>query len=227
MQKKLFIIISVALILIAAIVCTVFLIRTADLEPESKSIELEGEWRVFRKGSSDPGQEYFVFSDTKVTDYRDGNPTPALESEYTLEGNNINISALSQNYTIEKKTNSVMLLYNESSEFMIVKTTDGAHTANVSYSQADVQGEFNVLLHGNSIFGEELIEFNGDKFLCLRNNETILDTTYTINDNVISVVTPNGTLNFVICYAGDDGIRFAELASDGSFLAWELEPAKN
>ncbi|MBO5702002.1 MAG: hypothetical protein J6S71_06150 [Clostridia bacterium] len=222
MQKKVLIIIGVAVLLIAAIACSVFLISTADLEPESKGIEVEGTWRVLRKGSADPGSEYFVFDAAGVKDYRNGDPTPALESEYTLEGNIISIATLGQNYTIEKKSANVLLLYNESAEFLIIRCAANSQTATNSYSQADLNGKYKVELHANSIFGEEFIEFNGDKFVCVRNGETYLDTTYTINNNVISIVTPNGKTDFVICHLEGEEVRFAEISSDGSYLAWEL-----
>ncbi len=165
-----------------------------------------------------------MFTETMVNDYRNGNPALALESGYTLEGTTIAIEALAQNFTIERKTPNVLLLYNDVSEFLIVKVAQDAHTANISYSQADINGKYEVVLHANSIYGDEVLEFKGDKFICTRNGELYMETTYTVNNNTVSLVTPNGTLDLIICYAADDGIRLAEYSSDGSYLAWEIKP---
>ncbi len=42
MKKKVFIIVAVAVLVVAAVACAIFLIRTAGLAPESKEIQLEG-----------------------------------------------------------------------------------------------------------------------------------------------------------------------------------------
>lgn len=222
MQKNVFIIISCAVLIVAAIVGTVFLIRTQDLEPETAAIEIEGTWRVYQKGSDKPGYSYFVFDENKVTNYRDGSTTAAFESEYTLEGVLITITNLSQDFSIEKKTDDVLLLYNQATEYLIVRVKDNEHTALPTFSQSDFLGKYSVKLHGNTVYGEEFIEFSGINFLCTRNGAQYLNTTFTVADNKLSLVTGGGAMELDVVYNDGNTIRFVEKGADGNYLAWEL-----
>ena len=222
MQKNIFIIVSCVVLVIAAIVGTVFLIETDDLEPETAAIEIQGTWRVYQKGNNNPGYSYFVFDDSKVVNYRDGSLTPAFESEYSLNGMLLGITNLAQDFSVEKKTDSILLLYNQTSEYLIVKVKDNEHTSIPSFSQSDFLGKYSVSLHGNNIFGEEYIEFSGMKFINTRNGSEYVNTTFTVSNNKLSIITAGGAMEFDIVYNDGDVIRFVENGSDGHYLGWEL-----
>ncbi len=222
MQKKIFIIVSCVVLIAAAIVGGVFLIKTKDLQPETNSIAIEGTWHVYQKGQADFGQSYFVFADGKVTNYRDGSTTPSFESEYTLSGLLITIAKLEQDFSIEKKTDNVLLLYNQETEYLIVRAATNAHQSRQNYDMSDFSGKYSVSLHANNVFGEEIIDFNGSNFVCTRNGEEYLKTTFSVNNGILSLVTPNGAMELKICFNDVNSIRFVEKNAQGEYLAWEL-----
>ena len=222
MQKRIFIIVSCAVLLIALIVGAVFLIKTRNLTPESKEIDVSGTWRVYEKGLDNPGESYFVFADGTVRNFRDHSATASFESAYSIVGSIITIDKLGQDFSIERKTDGVLLLYNKEKEYLIVKTADNSHLSTESYSRSDFYGKYRVNLHANNVFGEEVITFDGDKFICVRNGQEFLNTTFSVNDGRLSLVTANGTMDLQICYNDVDTIRLVEKNSAGEYLAWEL-----
>ena len=109
MQKNIFIIVSCVVLVIAAIVGTVFLIKTDDLEPETAAIEIQGTWRVYQKGNNNPGYSYFIFDDSIS-----GNPLKKIEINFTdivIKSNNEHINIpliikeiLSEQFSISKES---------------------------------------------------------------------------------------------------------------------------
>lgn len=221
-QKSIFIIISCIVLLAAAIVGAIFLFNTKGLEPETDDIVVEGTWRVYQKGQADPGLNYFVFTDTKISNYRNGSTTPAFESEYTVNGTLMTIVAQATDYSIERKTENVLLLYNQDTEYLIVKSYSDDHLNQPNYNMADFTGNYSVNLHANNVFGEEYINFDGSNFICTRNGEEYLKTTFSVNNNTLSLVTGNGSMDLQICYNDGKVIRLVEKNAAGEFLAWEL-----
>ena len=218
MSKKVFIILSIVVLVAAAIACTVFLITTADLEPESRALSFDGCWRVFADGKADQGVEHFVFTDTQVKDYRDGTAKPYFESEYTVAGNVITIKQLGQDFSVEQKTDSIRLLYNQNSTYLIVKVADDAYTNTKTFTAADLAGDYTVALHGNNVAGNETISFTNDRFVCNRDGAVYLDTTFAVDNNVLTV----GPMRFYVCYADGNELRFVEIADGASYLGWSL-----
>ena len=219
MSKKVFIVLSVVLLSIAAIACTVFLIATQDLEPESRELTFDGSWRVFADGNADQQAEYFVFKDGQVKDYRQSD-TPYFESNYTVSGSIIHIDKLQQDFSVEQKTDNVRLLYNQTSTYLIVKCSDGEPATAPVFTAAELQGNYTVNLHGNNVAGNETISFDGDRFICRRNGETYLDTTFTVENNVLMI----GTMKLHICSVGDT-LLVVEAAADAKYLGWEMTKA--
>ena len=222
MSKKIFIVASSALLVIAAIVCAVFLLNTRDLEPDDGEISFVGTWRVFAKGNADQPIEYFVFSETDVKDYRNNSTTHTFESPYTVSGTTITITNLAQDFTIESKTETTRLLYNSNVEYLIVKCDDNAHTANKVYNQSDLQGEYDVVLHANGLLANEKVIFNGDNFTCLREGNLFLEATYSLTNNVLAV----GPLKFYVCKASDGIIRLTQIAENAEYFSWEMTLVK-
>lgn len=226
MEKKLFIIISCTVLILATILCTVFLLNTRDLEPTTDEIVFNGTWRVFKDGNADGGLEYFVFTESQVMDYRNGSITPTINSKYTIDGKIITIESISQKFSIESKTENVRLLYNQDVTYLLVKCSDNDYLSQPVFTQADLVGKYDVILHGNNVFGEESITFDGDRFICTRSGQEYLNTTFAVNNNTLSLITANGVLNFHICYNQNGQIRLTEIAQNGSYLAWELVAIK-
>ncbi len=230
MAKKIFIIAAVAVLIIAAVICTIFLIKTKDLEPEEKGISLEGTWRIFKTGNSEQGVEYFVFDGSSVKNYREGMAEPAFESAYSMNGIVVTVDKLSEDFSVEKKTDNVMLLYNQENEYLLVRARAENVTAAPTYTRSDFVGTYNVLLHANGVFGEEVITFDADQFVCTRNGETFLATTFTVENNVLKLVTPKGAMELKICYNDGDVIRLVETGTDErgriAYLAWEITLAE-
>ena len=226
MAKKIFIIVSAVVLTVAAIVCAIFLIKSQGIEPDMGEISLEGTWRIFKTGNESQGVEYFVFDSETVAKYDGSNTEPAFSSDYIKNGNMITVALLGEDFSIEKKTDTVLLLYNSNSEYLLVAAKDSERTAPVTYSRADFVGNYDVLLHANGVYGEEVITFDGDKFICARDGATYLSSTFSVENNRLNIITSGGELVFDICYVDGNVMRFAEHSTDergrAAYLAWEI-----
>ncbi len=226
MAKKIFIIVSAVVLTVAAIVCAIFLIKSQGIEPDMGEINIEGTWRIFKTGNADQGVEYFVIGSENIAKYDGSSTEPAFSSKYTKNGNMITVDLLGEDFSIEKKTDSVLLLYNSNSEYLLVCARDSERTAPVTYSRADFVGNYDVILHANGVYGEEVITFDGDKFICARDGAVYLSSTFTVENNKLSIITSGGAMVLDICYTDGNLVRLVERGTDErgrvTYLAWEI-----
>lgn len=73
------------------------LLATGNVEDSVANIDLCGTWKVLNHAGTPVDNEYLVFDDTTVNDYRDGNTTPYIQSAYTVKGSELNLTDASKN----------------------------------------------------------------------------------------------------------------------------------
>ena len=206
MRNKIWVTIGTAVIVLAIIAASVFLISTKDVKPAATNFELEGTWKLFN---------YNV-----VNGYKNGNSTPSITSQFEYSTGILKLTDLGIEYKVDEVTNNYLALYDANvNEYALVRSTgDG-----IAYQNFDWKlliGTWDVVLHGKDFVGSEQMVFGDASVKVYRggNTEPYLDSAYTINEPGMLVVDSLGlTLN--LCYLDSD---LAILVETHTGYAYEL-----
>lgn len=218
MKKKIFICCSVAILVVAAILCTIFLLKTKNLEATENRIDFIGTWRVFKEGEVGQVAEYYVIDEENVRDYYADSDSPRVSSKYTYEGDILTLNDLNISLKITIKSNNILQLFNQSGTYHMAKVKDKEYNEPSIYSVADFNGTYDVNLHADAKASDEYMIFENDSFSFYRNGELFLSSSFNVKDNILSI----SKLNFYICDNTGDKIVLSEITSDLKYYIWEL-----
>lgn len=190
MKKKVYIGAAIVIVAIAMIALMVFVFSG---KPAETSLELSGVWKVVKnvnEGSiSIPQNEYMIFNDGEVSDYRDGNPAPFAKSSYKISGDTLELPDISRTYHISQQTEQYISLYTADDTYISLVKADSEETLNSPFDPASVTGKWNVVYRPTAepIVNEYLIFENGILADYRDNSETpSIEAVYEWNDNVIN-----------------------------------------
>lgn len=225
MKKKIIISIVSVIVLVAVAALIVFIVSGGDLG--KKSVDLNGTWIVTSNVNegvvSIPQNEYMVFDEESVKDFRDGNNTPFATSKYEVNGDVLNLSDISRTYHIDIHTNSYISLYTNDRTFMtIVKIEDDSYL-NKNFAANTLSGKWNVLYRtSDQVISNEYLVFENGKMQNFRNNsdKASMESDYQCNGNALELQSIG--LKFIGFNVSDDTIALVD-TKDG--YVWLLQRA--
>lgn len=221
-KKKIFIGIGAAIIVIGVIAIVAFLLATGNVENSVANVDLCGTWKVLNHAGTPVDNEYLVFDDTTVNDYRDGNTTPYIQSAYTVKGSELNLTDASKKFSIRTvSVNNLILTETDTTyEWKIIRC-DGDGISLPELDQKIIEGTWKVTMQaGNVIENEEMIFENGT-ITDYRDNKSdaYLESPYSWSSERKLYVEKLGLVCTVFPVSEDLII----MVEDGTGYVWELE----
>lgn len=218
MKSKKGILIGVGSFIIIAIIVVLclFLHRTSNID-QTINLDLNGKWRIISKVGEYVEDEVIVFQNGQFSDYRDGSTSPNIESSYILTNDRLELKDISKVYYIAEKTDNYLVFIDDSdkSEWKVIRYSE----KNVSVDW--ILGDWNVIMHGDTLSADEKVVFDKDTIKDLKNGSTepSISSAYSWkNDKSIYV----DALNMdVYLYYIDDNTLVMRQGQDG--YVWELQ----
>ena len=226
-KKQLYLIAGIVAAVALAVVLTVCLVNyfAGQTEPPL----LHGTWKVFIEVSEDrikrPKNGFFVFNAEKATEYRDGESSAFVVSDYTYTepetGNPVlEMFAFSEVYEVEIITENYIRLYtSETSYKALIRYGDEERKA-LTVSTDTIQGAWNVFYReGDKLDRELKLVFTSTGLIhnLEEENGSILDSISWDTDSNLCITAMN--LKFACYPLSEEVLILVELNTDS---VWEL-----
>ena len=139
---------------IAALI--IFIVSTNGMGTEP--FKLEGTWKVAARYKQPIDDEYMVFGENTVADYREGKEAFSEEFEWTDNDTHITIPALDKKFFIHKKTDNIIVLVEPGDTDTSYLRWELIRIDEYPPARADIKGEWTVNVHSDGpVEGEQLI----------------------------------------------------------------------
>ena len=227
MKKKSVIIIAVSAFVLVAIAMLLIFVFSGNSMDDMKAIELNGTWKVaayFSNGSPTlPENEYMIFNDDTATAYRDG--ATIATSTYSLTGGTIlELSDISRQYTIERRTDNYIRLYESSSVYMELIRYPKEDLSSSSVDKSKLYDSWKVSYRNTDTpITDETLVFTENEIKDYRNGSddpaAVSSYTWTKSDCLLA---EKWGIEFQLVQLSDNTILFIETKSG---LIWELNRA--
>lgn len=189
MKKKLVMGVASVVVIIAITVLMVFVFSEQN---EKKSFSLRGVWMVAANVTdgvvSIPENEFMVFSDTNVSDYRNGNAEPFAASAYNMSGDVLELPDISRTYRIVQHTDTCISLYTNDTTFISLVQAESEAILKEPFDPNMVEGKWNVTYRPTEkpIVNEYLV-FDEGVLKDYRDNseQPVIEAAYEWNGNTI------------------------------------------
>ncbi len=208
-------------IVVAIALISVFLLSTG--APKAEVVDLTGIWKVYRCGDDLIDNEYMVFEENHVADYRDGAEEPFLSAAYTLsDGTTLRMEDIGKEFAVRQVSkNNVILVEPNTMEWKMFRVTEnGVQPAN--FNREAIIGKWTVVMHAGQVKTDEIMEFTDAAMADYRSEELYIEGEYVWNEDGTFAVPVIGH-TFAPYMAGEDTIILHDL-TDG--YLWELGQAK-
>lgn len=223
MKKRVLWITGGCLVVVAAIVLIIFAFGGKE-EPAPVTLQLDGTWKVavYNNGSATiVDNEYMVFDSETAKDYRDNEVY--VSSKYTIEGSELQLNDVSKKYTIEKKTDNYIRLYEDKSTYMELIRYQNSDMSPIPVTESLLDGKWNIIYRNTDkpYAGSYLTFENGTVGQYQSGSDNPAATSsYKITDNHLEV--DGWGKEMAIYPLNDNTVIFVELSTDTGFI-WELK----
>lgn len=217
------------IILVAAIAALLAFVFSGGDTTENGKFDIAGTWRVvtYVKGGTATliDNEFIVFADGQVKDYRDGGAEPYVSSSYSVDSAmTLEMPEISKKYTVDKRSDNHIRLYESAEIYMYLIRYPNADMSKVTIDPAIVTGKWNVVYRDidRPIPNEYLVFENGQMHDYRESAETpaaTMDYVWNGNQIVIDAINKTMTLHII------SSTEIAFIETDTGFI-WELEAAE-
>lgn len=192
MKKKVVYIACGAVILAALIGMLIFVFSGNDGEKtgEKDMVSLVGTWEVAAVVQNDVptfvDEEFMVFDENKASNYRSGDSEPFASSSYEISADNkLILPDISRNYTIDKKTENYVRLYENADKYLLLVRYQNSDMSAVTVDKEILIGKWDVVYRAADEKFEEILEFSNDILNDYRNgsSEPVSTSAYTWQDD--------------------------------------------
>ena len=182
-KNTLFYIIGAAVIVIAVVALAIFLIATRGLGT-TESFSLEGTWKVYARYKNVVDEEYMVFTEDTVTDYRNGSEAFTGSYEWIDNDTSIKIPSLNKEFYIHKKTENAIVLVEPGDTEQSYLRWELVRVDNypVTFNQADIKGDWTVVIHSDGVAEGEMLRFADNTMEFYREGALAKSSTYVWRD---------------------------------------------
>ena len=213
--------IGIGLVFIACVVGIVSYILFSgngeEIPSESKEISLAGTWRVYQYIGQNVDNEFMVFDEDNVDDYRDGVQEPYASSTYSYENGELSMPDISKEFTVRILTkNHIILVEPNSYEWRMIKVANGGEDIQ-DVTAADLMGEYDVTMVAGEPRDSETMTFTETDFTDVRDGKEYLSSKYEmLTSHIINAI---GISKEFDVYQNGDALMLIDRV-DG--YAWEL-----
>ena len=180
MKKKGFIIAG-GILIVAVIVAVICFIISGDKGNTSTStVELDGTWCVFQYAENKTVNEFLVFNNSSVSDYRDGNEDPFVTSSYTYENGKLVMPDISKEFTVRVVSdNNIVLVEPDTREWKMIKVSNGDRDFK-DVTASDLLGEYDVVMVAGEKRSNEVMTFTDSNLIDTRDGKEYISCNYEI-----------------------------------------------
>ncbi len=229
MKKKTLLIIGGAIALIAVIVLAIFAF-SGEKEEAAMNINLEGTWKVavYNNGNMTiVDNEFMVFDEKTAKDYRGNNAEPFVSSNYTIDSNKLTLPDISKSYTIDRRTENYIRLYESQDTFLELIRYKNSDMSAIEVDPNLMSGKWDIVYRNTDkpYSGSYLFFENGmiEQYQA-GSNDPVASANYEIDDS--HLVVDGWGKDMVIYQVNESTVVLVELASDKGFI-WELQKGTN
>lgn len=224
MSKKKFLTIVGCLIVLAGLLAGgVFLYRTRNIDSGSENSAaaekirkwIPGEWIIAAEGAIEAENAELHFSDTACTRLENGQAV--FERTYSINDlSHLILNDPQTDYIVEKVTDRFAKLVDSQTAVSIAMIKKEGLTA---ATEADIQGSWQVAVHGGTFTESEELSFENGSFTLTRDGQQAVQNSYTFHEPS-TIEIPD--LNFVMSVYSLDGNTLF-LIEKGTGYVWELQ----
>lgn len=221
MKKKIFVGIGAVIIAISVIAIVTFLFTTRDMKNFVANVNLCGTWKVLNHAGTSVDNEYLVFDDTTVNDYRDENTTPYIKSVYTVKSGELNLTDVSKKFTIRTvSVNNLVLTETDTAYEWEIVRCDGNGINLPNLDQKIIEGTWKVTMQAGNVIEDEKMVFDNGTISDYRDgkSDAYLESPYSWNSERKLCVEKLGLVCTVFPISEDLII----LVEDGTGYVWEI-----
>ncbi len=217
-MKKKGLIIAGGILIIAVVAAVVCFIITGDNDSNSVStVELDGTWCVYQYAENKIDNEFMVFNNGSVSDYRDGNEEPYITSSYTYENEKLVMPEISKEFTVRAVSdNNIILVGPDTREWKMIKVSNGDRDIK-DLTASDLVGEYTVVMMASEQRSNEVMVFTDSTFTDSRDGEEYLSCKYELTSSHLLKASEISKEYYV--YKNGNVLMFIDKA-DG--YVWEL-----
>lgn len=183
-MKRTLVIIGMIFILVVAAGIAVFSLNVTSDNP-GQEIDLRGTWFVYQFAEHKIRNEYMVFDDDSVSDYRDGKSLPFMTSTYTYEDNRLILPDVPKEFTVRIiSENNIILIEPDTREWKMIRVTLNDQIVE-PVTPANLAGEYDVLMLAGEKRSNEIMTFSETQLVDYRDGEEYLSCSYEMKSDHI------------------------------------------
>lgn len=224
MKKKSIMIIVVSALVCITIAALLIFVFSGESNDNVKTIELNGTWKVVAHFTNETPQlsenEYVTFTDDRAVARKDG--ATIADSAYTLTGGRkLELSDISRQYTLERRTDNYIRLYETESTYMDLVRYPNDDLSVSPIDKSKLYYKWKVAYRNTAeLIVNEIIAFAEDKIEDYRNNSVdpvaVSNYTWSQSDCIFA---ETWKVEYRLILFSDDVIFFVETQSG---FVWEL-----
>lgn len=180
-MKKKGLIIAGGIFIIAVMVAVIYFIITGGSgSNQTSTVKLDGTWCVYQYAENKIDNEFMVFNNGSISDYRDGNEDPYITSSYTYENGKLIMPEISKEFTVRVVSdNNIILVEPDTREWKMIKVSNGDRD-NKALTAADLVGEYDVIMVAGEKRTNEVMTFTDSNLTDTRDGAKYISCNYEI-----------------------------------------------
>lgn len=217
MKKKIALIVGCVLIVAVAII-VVILIKLGYGNNGDLSLNLESTWIVYQYGADKVDDEYMIFTEDEVLDYRDKKAEPFVKSSYTYKDGLLNMPEINKKFTIKIiSNNNIVLVEPDTKEWKMLRvaSSDG----NIKkIGTKDIVGDYTVISVAGEKRDNEYMSFTETSLVDTRNGKEYIVCDYTLDSETHLLHADQIGKDFIV-YMNGNNLLLIDVADR---YVWEL-----
>ena len=217
MKKRIGLIIGGVLIVAVAII-VIILIKLGYGKDAGTAVNLESTWVVYQYGADKVDNEYMIFTENEVSDYRDGNTDPFVKSSYTYKDGLLNMPEINKEFTIKViSDHNIVLVEPDTKEWKMVRvaSSDG----NIKkIGAADIVGDYTVISVAGEKGENEFMSFTESSLVDTRDGKEYIACDYNLDSETHLLHADQIGKEFIV-YMNGNNLLLIDVADR---YVWEL-----
>lgn len=188
-MKKKGIVILGGILIVAVFVVVICFVVFSGKSNATVTIDLNGTWYVYQYAEYKVENEFMVFENGKVSDYRDGSIEPYVSSTYTYEEDSLKMPDISKDFTVRIiSDNNIILIEPDTKEWKMIRIAS-ADKEVTAVTPSDLVGEYNVIMFAGEPRNNETMIFTDSMLTDIRDGKEYISCSYEIvSDNLLNAL---------------------------------------
>lgn len=177
-MKKKSLVIAGGVFIVAVLAVVIAFVITRGNNITASEVDLNGTWCVYQYCENKIDNEFMVFNEGTVSDFRDGKEEPYITSSYTYENGTLVMAEIAKEFAVRViSDNNIILVEPDTREWKMIKVSNGDRDVK-ELTPADLTGEYTVVSVAGEPRENEVMVFTDTKITDTRNGEEYLASQY-------------------------------------------------